>query len=180
MANLTIQRNMVADYLMVNGKYELMGAGFNTLDENPTAQIDTKTYVNSKSSTSIVKGYQTQFAYSSDLIKSEEAVMALYNVGRNQLTGKDAEFEYVRVELFDLVEEGKSIYRARKFNVTCETASFAGAGGESIVVSGNLYANGEPIMGIFDTRERQFYLSLEEMMNATKKDTVPSSNETEN
>lgn len=35
-----------------------------------------------------------------DPIQSSEAVMALYEVGRNHLTGADAMFEYVRVDLF--------------------------------------------------------------------------------
>ena len=42
----TIQRYQIADYLNVGTDeetYELMGAGFNTLDENPAAQLDTKT-----------------------------------------------------------------------------------------------------------------------------------------
>ncbi len=40
-----IQRYQIADYLNVGTDketYELMGAGFNTLDENPAAQLDTK------------------------------------------------------------------------------------------------------------------------------------------
>lgn len=161
MANLTIQRNKIADYLMVNGAFELMGAGFSTLDENPTAQVDTKTYINDKSSSSVIKGYQTQFAYTSDLIKSEKAVMALYNVGRDQLAGEDAEFEYVRVELFEPVDGKENTFKARKFNVTCEVASFAGAGGENVVVSGNLYSNGEPVKGEFNTVTRTFSKEVE-------------------
>ncbi|MDS0525007.1 hypothetical protein NNC19_04885 [Clostridium sp. SHJSY1] len=156
MANETIQRHQLADYLMVGGTYELMGAGFSTLDENPTAQVDTKTYVNDKSSTSVIKGYQTQFAYTSDLIKSEKAIMALYEVGRNQLTGTDAQFDYIRVELFNPVVGKENTFKARKFKVTCEVASFAGAGGETIVVSGNLYAVGKVVEGEFNTVTKEF------------------------
>lgn len=51
--NQTVQRYQIADYLNVGEMkaetYELMGAGFNTLDENPAAQLDTKTYVNDRS-----------------------------------------------------------------------------------------------------------------------------------
>ena len=156
MANETIQRHQLADYLMVGGLYELMGAGFSTLDENPTAQVDTKTYVNDKSSTSVIKGYQTQFAYTSDLIKSEKAIMALYEIGRNQLTGTDAQFDYIRVELFNPVEAKENTFKARKFKVTCEVASFAGAGGETVVVSGNLYAIGKVVEGEFNTVSKEF------------------------
>ena len=47
MANETIMRYQIADYLGIQGDsettYELLGAGVNTLDENPAAQLDTKT-----------------------------------------------------------------------------------------------------------------------------------------
>ena len=49
-------------------------------------------------------GYETVFPFDSDLIKEEPAVIALYNVGRNHYTGSDAEFEYVRVELWEPAE----------------------------------------------------------------------------
>ena len=79
MANETIMRFQIADYLGIPGDsdttYALMGAGFNTLDENPAAQLDTKAYINDKAASSIVKGYQPQFPFDTDLIKSEEAVM---------------------------------------------------------------------------------------------------------
>jgi len=109
MSKESIQRHQIADYINIGGatgteKYELMGAGFNTLDENPAAQLDTKVYINDKSSSTTIKSYQTQFPFTSDLIKSEGAVMALYNVGRNHLTGSDAQFDYVKVELFQPVD----------------------------------------------------------------------------
>ena len=105
MANETIMRFQIADYLGIPGDsdttYALMGAGFNTLDENPAAQLDTKAYINDKAASSIVKGYQPQFPFDTDLIKSEEAVMELYKIGRDELTGADAERDYIRVELFE-------------------------------------------------------------------------------
>lgn len=62
MANQTIMRYQVADYLGVvstggDPTFELLGAGVNTLDENPAAQLDTKTYVNDKAASSTIKGY---------------------------------------------------------------------------------------------------------------------------
>ena len=99
----TIQRYQIADYLNIgtdSETYELMGAGFNTLDENPAAQLDTKTYVNDRSATSTIKGYQAQFPYDTDLIASEKAVMYLYEVGRNQKTGAEAETDYVKSRTF--------------------------------------------------------------------------------
>ena len=101
MANETIMRYQIADYLGIVGEsdttYALMGAGFNTLDENPAAQLDTKTYVNDKAASSNIKGYQPQFPFDTDLIASEAAVMELYKIGRDELTGADAERDYIRV-----------------------------------------------------------------------------------
>ena len=48
MKNDTIMRFQVADYLNIGTdteQWELMGAGFNTLDENPAAQTESKTYI---------------------------------------------------------------------------------------------------------------------------------------
>ena len=62
--------------------YVLMGSGFNTIDENPSAQTDSRIYINEKAATTTIKSYQTQFPFDTDLMKSEEAVMALYDIGR--------------------------------------------------------------------------------------------------
>ena len=53
------------------------------------------------SSSSSVVSYTSVFPFEARLIKSQDAVNALYHVGRNHLTGSDAEFEYCRVELWD-------------------------------------------------------------------------------
>lgn len=86
-----VMRYQVADYLNTaksgTESFALMGVGFNTLDESPNAQKDSKTYINQKSQTSTIKSYQPAFAFDSDLIADEAAVMALYEIGRNQLTG---------------------------------------------------------------------------------------------
>ena len=92
-----VMRYNVADYLSTGeGTFALMGVGFNTLDENPTAQKDAKTYINQKAQTTQIKSYQPTFPFDTDLISDEEAVMAIYDIGRNQKTGEDAELEYVK------------------------------------------------------------------------------------
>lgn len=87
-----VMRYQVADYLNTaksgTESFALMGVGFNTLDESPNAQKDSKTYINQKSQTSTIKSYQPTFAFDSDLIADEAAVMALYEIGRNQLTAQ--------------------------------------------------------------------------------------------
>lgn len=151
-----VMRNRVADYLFVNDAYELMGVGFETLDESPNAQSLQKTYVNQTTATNIIKSYQTEFPYSADMISSEKAVMALYECGRNHLTGTDAMFEYVRVDLFAPVPDQENAYKARKFVVSNEVSGNAGNGGDPLTLSGTLKCVGDPIFGTFNTATLTF------------------------
>ncbi len=155
-----VMRFQVADYLNTGTsseeKYSLMGVGFNTLDENPNAQKDSKTYINQKSQTSTIKGYQPTFAFDSDMISDEAAVMALYDIGRNQKTGADAEKDYVRVELFKPIAEKPNTFAARKFKVAVEISSIAGEGGGVMKVTGNLNGVGDFIDGEFNTTTKTF------------------------
>ena len=80
-----VMRHMIADYLNVGtaekAEYALMGTGFTTLDESPGAQTESVKYVNEKSSSSSVTGYETSFPFEADHIQEEKAVDALYMVG---------------------------------------------------------------------------------------------------
>lgn len=158
--NETVMRYQIADYLNTGTSgaetYSLMGVGFNTLDENPSAQSEGKTYICDKTQTSHIKNYQTQFPFDTDLIASETAIMALYDVGRNQKTGSDAEMDYVRVELFQPIAEKDNTFKARKFRVSVEVSSIAGGGGETMKVTGNLNNVGAFIDGEFETTTKTF------------------------
>lgn len=162
-----VMRYQVADYLNVGGDstetYALMGVGFNTLDESPNAQKDAKTYINQKAQTSTIKSYQPTFAFDSDLIADEEAVMALYDIGRNQKTGAEAELDYVRVELFEEAGgSGTNTFKARKFRVAVEISTISGEGGGVMKVSGNLNGVGDFIDGTFNTETKKFTATGEE------------------
>ncbi len=103
-----IKRHQYADYLNVGTQetpdYVLMGAGFTTLDENPNAQSESVKYVNEVSASSSVVSYESQFPFEAEQIADERAIDAIYEVGRNHYTGSDAEFDYVRVELWKGVD----------------------------------------------------------------------------
>lgn len=158
----TVMRQQIADYLNTGTEeapdFALMGVGFNTLDENPNAQTDSKTYINQKVQTSQIKNYQTQFPFDTDLIASEEAVMALYEIGRDQKTGAAAELDYVRVELFRPAsgQSAANTYAARRFRVAVAVSGIVGAGGEAVKVTGTLYAVGDPVAGSFNTSTKTF------------------------
>lgn len=156
MVNETVMRHQIADYISVGDSFALMGVGFNTLDENPNAQTDGKTYIHQKAQSSQIKNYQTQFPFDTDLISSEEAIMALYGIGRDQKTGAEAELDYVRVELFQTAGEAANTFRARKFKVAVAVAGITGAGGEAVKVTGTLHGVGDPVEGSFNTETKVF------------------------
>ena len=71
-------RNRVdqASYLEVPGvakTYEFMGTGFKDLDESPGAQTSSKKYINNKSATKSIIGYDWSSSFSLDQIRSEKA-----------------------------------------------------------------------------------------------------------
>ena len=152
-------RNAIADYLEVDDEYELMGTGFTTLDESPSAQTDSETYINEVTASADITGYETEFSYESRLIPSQKAIYALYKTGRDHDTGDDAQFEYVRVDLFNPIgtpSQSSAEYTARKFTVANEVSDIEGEGGAKIQVSGTLHAVGDPVQGKFDTVSKEF------------------------
>ena len=152
-------RNAIADYLEVDDDFELMGTGFTTLDESPSAQTDSETYINEVTASSDITGYETEFSYESRLIPSQKAIYALYKTGRDHDTGEDAQFTYVRVDLFNPIgtpSVSSAEYKARKFTVANEVSDIEGEGGSKIQVSGTLHAVGDPIQGKFDTVSKEF------------------------
>ncbi|QOV18913.1 hypothetical protein INP51_13100 [Blautia liquoris] len=153
-----IRRHQYADYLNVGTEdtadFVLMGAGFTTLDEEPGAQSESVKYVNEVSSSSSVISYETTFPFEAEQIQDEKAIDAIYKVGRNHLVGSDAEFEYVRVELWNKDGTSGNKFAARKFNVSVEVSTFEGE--NKMVISGNLNAVGDPVLGTFDTTAKEF------------------------
>ena len=160
MRKKAIQRHDIADYLNVGTSGEpkqvLMGYGFTTLDEEFGAQSESSKYIHEPSEYSSVVAYTSVFPFTTHMIPDEEAVNALYAVGRNHLTGEEAEFEYCRVELWDTKTEGK--FAARKFTVSAEITKMSGDNKQE--VSGNLNAVGDPVNGTFDTKTKTFTATL--------------------
>lgn len=151
----TILRNKIADYLGKGTEIMFMGAGFNSLNEEPNAQTSSKTYINEVNSTTRITNYQPVFPYDSDFMKDEKAIYELYLTGRNRKTGVDAEFDYYRVDLFE-AQRGANLYPARKMRVSNEVSSFEGEGGAEITVSGNLNQIGNHVDGVFNVSTKNF------------------------
>ena len=153
-----VQRHQIADYLNIgtseSPNWVLMGVGFTSLNETFGAESESSKYVNEASESSSVTSYKTVFPFEAHLIKSQEAVNALYTVGRNHLVGAEAEFEYCRVELFEGKASAESTYAARKFLVSAEVSTIEGDKKQS--VKGNLNAVGDPVDGYFNTQTPAF------------------------
>ncbi len=153
-----VNRHRIADYLNTGTEsaeaYSLMGTGFTSLSESPSAKVDKTAYIHNKSASGSITGYENVFPFNSDLIADDAAVMALYEVGRNQKTGEDAEFDYVRVDLYK--EAVSSAYPARKFRVAVEITEISGESIETVKVSGNLHQVGDFIEGTFNTTTKSF------------------------
>lgn len=152
-------RNEIADYLntgtILSPVWSLMGAGFNSLDEKPQAQIKSQVYINDSAETSSIKSYKPVFNFDTDLIDDEAAILKLYLVGRDQKIGSLAELEYVRVELFR-DGAGANLYKARKFTVAVEVSSLEGKGGDTIHVIGTLNNVGTFVDGEFNVSTLDF------------------------
>lgn len=151
-------RYMVADYLNTGSssteEYSLMGAGFSALDENPSAKVDKTAYIDDKSATGSITGYENSFAFDTHFISDEAAIKFIYDVARNQKTGQDAETDYVRVDLYESATG--DAYPARKFRVAVEVTGITGAGTEIMRIAGSLHQVGDFVEGTFDTGTKKF------------------------
>lgn len=153
------QRKGFADFLNVGTaetpEYVLMGQGFTKLDESPAAQTKTKRYVNDKSRTKSISGYDDSFPFESDMILDEKAVDFIRGVGEMRKTGADAETDYVRVDMDKPIAESEGEYEARKFHVAVELAEFTDSDGE-LVMSGNLLGIGDFVAGKYNAKTNTF------------------------
>lgn len=154
-----IMRYQYADYLDTSAseteEYNLMNTGFTSLGENPNTQEETKQYVGDKASSTKVTGYQAEFPYDAELIESEACTEALYDTVRNQKTGSDAQFNYVRVELWRKSEETDGVFKARKFKVS-NVPDELGAEPGPQTISGSLKQIGDFVDGTFAVATKTF------------------------
>lgn len=151
------QRKSYANYLNVGGntaEYVLMGAGFSELNEAPAAQTVSKKYINDKSATKSIIGYEWSTTFNTDMIRSEKAIEFICNVGEMQLIGADAETDYIVVDL-DKKGSTENTFKARKFRVAIEVATFDNNDGE-MAATGNLLGIGDLVLGTFNTVTKTF------------------------
>ena len=152
------QRRMQANYLEcgTTPAFVLMGAGFTELNESPSAQTTSKRYINDKSATQSITGYEWSTAFTTDQIKDQEVIKYIRNIGEKQLTGADAQTRYVMVNLDELAAEATpNVFQARMIKVAVEISDFGDEDGE-MTAEGNLLGNGDIVLGTFSTETKTF------------------------
>jgi len=154
------QRRIQANYLNTspgedNPVFSFLGAGVKTLDENPSAQTKSRRYINDKSATKSVNGYDWSAPFDADQIRSQAAIAFLCDIGEKQKIGEDAETQYVIVDLDQPIADKEDTFHARKIDVAIEVSSFPNDDGE-MGVSGNFLGQGDMIEGEFNTTTKVF------------------------
>ncbi|GAA0084580.1 hypothetical protein UT300007_10190 [Clostridium sp. CTA-7] len=154
------ERKSYANYLNVGKEteeYVLMGAGFIELNETPAAQTASKKYINNKSASKAIIGYDWTTSFNTDMIRSEKAVEFICEIGEMQKIGSDAETEYIIVDLDKAVvgEGNTNTFKARKFRVAVEVAAFANNDGQ-MAATGNLLGIGDMATGKFNITTNTF------------------------
>lgn len=139
----------------------LLGDGFTTLDESPSAKSDSTTYINQVAASADITKYEPQWSFEAELIYSKDdaetkGIRFIYDIGRLQKTGDDAKTEYIRVDKFSPITGKANEYSARKCVVSIEVSDNKGDGGEKVVISGKFSQSGAMIPGTFNIATKKF------------------------
>lgn len=134
---------------------QLMNVGITQLNESSNPIEKSTQYIGDKAVSNKVTGYDNQFPITSDLIKNNAVVEALYDVFRQRKTGADAKFDFYIVELWNETTTSGT-YQARKIEVSAVIESKEANPGETITFSGNLKGIGDFKYGTFATATKTF------------------------
>lgn len=134
---------------------QLMNVGITQLNESSNPIEKSTQYIGDKAVSNKVTGYDNQFPITSDLIKNNAVVEALYDVFRQRKTGADAKFDFYIVELWNETTTAGT-YQARKIEVSAVIESKEANPGETITFSGNLKGIGDFKYGTFVTATKTF------------------------
>lgn len=148
------KRKIQANYMDVDGTFELLGAGFEELNESPSAQTNSKRYINQSSSIQRVTGYEWNSGFNADQINSEKAIEYIRNIGEMQKTGEETETEYLIVDL-DKPGTAEGTFRARKFKIAIAVDSFDDNDGE-LAITGSFLGQSDPVEGTFTVATKSF------------------------
>ncbi|MEG2295433.1 MAG: hypothetical protein RSB96_01670 [Oscillospiraceae bacterium] len=150
-----IFRDKLADYIKIGKEFEVMKV-YNQIDENPSAKTKETHYTSQKTSTKTTIGYAPSFPITGDMYSSERTSEFFRDIGEEQKIGSDCETEYLRVRLYEPIAGKDNTCYARLFRVAVEITGITGAGGEHMVITGNLNSLDDVVIGEFNTETKTF------------------------
>ena len=150
----TAQRTDIAHYMEVSGVegvsgsdvWALMGAGWTSNTESPSAQTKERKYINEKSARKNITSYAPSFSFEVLLMFNKPEVRKIYDIYTKRKTGIDAVITMITVDLFDTPRGGS--YPARKGNYAVEVSSCDDD--DDMIIKGNLNGQGDEAIGWFD------------------------------
>jgi len=129
--------------------FHLMGTGFESLDDSLNPAVDEVTYISDVSATKSITAYAPEWSFDGSVIKDDDVVTFLRNIGKTLATGADAEAEVV---LYDVWDASGSVVDAQKYTIAMKIDAIGtGGGGEKLKFSGALLGKGDPVEGNFNT-----------------------------
>ena len=147
------QRTDIAHYMEVSSVtggegdvWALMGAGWTSNTESPSAQTKERKYINEKSARKNITSYSPSFSFEALLMFNKPEIRMIYDIYTKRKTGTDAVVSMITVDLFDEPKEG--YYPARKGNYAVEISSCDDD--DDMILKGNLNGQGDEDIGWFD------------------------------
>lgn len=147
------QRTDIAHYMEVSAVaggegdvWSLMGAGWTSNTESPSAQTKERKYINEKSARKNITSYAPSFSFEVLLMFNKPEVRLIYDIYTKRRTGIDAVVTMITADLFD--EEKAGYYPARKGNYAVEVSSCDDD--DDMIIKGNLNGQGDEDIGWFN------------------------------
>lgn len=142
-------------------KYELIGEGFDELTESLNPQTKENARIHQKNKSSSVIGYAPEFSFTAENFIGDPVTEYIAQVGRDRLTGSEAETDIINVCLFQ-VGKTEGTYRADKQNIAIKVDQVnGGAGVEAMPLTGAFLYKGDPIKGSWNPTTKKFTADTE-------------------
>lgn len=157
----TVMRYEYESYLNVTpkanaAKYELIGEAFDELTESLNPEVKENARIHQKNKSSSLNGYAPEYAFTAENFIGDPVAEYVAMVGRDRLTGADAETDIINVCTFiDGAIDGT--YRADKQHVAIKVDQVNGGPGvESMPLTGSFLYKGDPIKGSWNPETKEF------------------------
>lgn len=134
--------------------WELFGTGATKADESFDAKTSGKRYINQKSTSQNVTGYEYSIEYEYDQIPSQKAIKFIDSVAKKEKVGADAMTDLVIVSMYLTADETKG-YPSRKRRVAISPDGNADNDG-TMTGTGSLLGRTDWSYGYFDVETRSF------------------------